>query len=123
MEREKKSFKKNNELNLILSKFVMVPDCLEDPFSCRKKICLKIIKKINIGKIKWREKNRFKVGWETEGPPQIQFVNSLPKIGIADKVPVITVAPQKDICPQGSTYPKKAVAIAIIRIINPVNQT
>jgi hypothetical protein len=35
---------------------------------------------------------------------------------------VITVAPQKDICPQGSTYPKKAVAITIKRIITPTIQ-
>ena len=34
-----------------------------------------------------------------------------PITGIAPKRPVITVAPQKDICPQGSTYPMKAVAI------------
>ena len=34
---------------------------------------------------------------------------------------VITVAPQKLICPQGKTYPKKAVAINIKKIINPEN--
>jgi hypothetical protein len=32
---------------------------------------------------------------------------------------VITVAPQKDICPHGRTYPKKAVAIRIKMIITP----
>jgi hypothetical protein len=31
--------------------------------------------------------------------------------GKAPKIPVITVAPQKLIWPQGRTYPKKAVAI------------
>jgi hypothetical protein len=40
--------------------------------------------------------------------------------GIADSKLVITVAPQKDICPHGSTYPKKAVAIRINKIITPV---
>jgi len=30
---------------------------------------------------------------------------------MADKRLVITVAPQKDICPQGRTYPRKAVPI------------
>jgi hypothetical protein len=34
---------------------------------------------------------------------------------------VITVAPQKDICPQGRTYPINAVAIMIINIITPID--
>lgn len=42
-----------------------------------------------------------------------------PIIGTVDRRLVITVAPHKDICPHGSTYPIKAVAIKIIRIINP----
>jgi len=69
--------------------------------------------------MKWREKNRFKVGWDTEGPPQIHVTRSLPIIGIAERVPVITVAPQKDICPHGSTYPRNAVAITVSRRITP----
>jgi hypothetical protein len=32
---------------------------------------------------------------------------------------VITVAPQKDICPHGSTYPIKAVAIVMNKIDPP----
>ena len=32
---------------------------------------------------------------------------------------VITVAPQNDICPQGKTYPKKAVAITKTKIEAP----
>jgi len=35
----------------------------------------------------------------------------------------MTVAPQKDICPQGSTYPKKAAAILNTMRIHPENQT
>jgi len=35
---------------------------------------------------------------------------------------VITVAPQKDICPQGRTYPRKAVAMTINIIITPITQ-
>jgi len=35
---------------------------------------------------------------------------------------VITVAPQKDICPQGSTYPRKAVAMVKKKIIIPAIQ-
>lgn len=36
---------------------------------------------------------------------------------------VITVAPQKDICPQGSTYPMKAAPIVASRITTPDVQT
>jgi hypothetical protein len=35
---------------------------------------------------------------------------------------VITVAPQKDICPHGRTYPRKAVAIRANKIATPENQ-
>jgi hypothetical protein len=40
-------------------------------------------------------------------------------MGIAEIKLVITVAPQKDICPQGNTYPIKAVPINKNRIIVP----
>lgn len=40
---------------------------------------------------------------------------------MAEKMLVITVAPQKDICPHGSTYPRKAVAMRVIRIDIPDN--
>jgi hypothetical protein len=36
---------------------------------------------------------------------------------------VITVAPQKDICPQGSTYPRKAVPINRNKITTPIFHT
>jgi len=49
----------------------------------------------------------------TEGPPQIHVTKSYPTIGMADNTPVITVAPQNDICPHGRTYPKNAVAIVV----------
>jgi len=58
-----------------------------------------------------------------EGPPQIQVVMSVPTIGIADKTPVMTVAPQNDICPHGSTYPRNAVAIRSRRIVTPETHT
>jgi len=40
---------------------------------------------------------------------------------MADNKLVITVAPQKDICPQGKTYPINAVAITKNKIIVPDN--
>jgi len=90
-------------LNLILSVFVIVFDGFEDPFSCSMIRWISIISMITMGKMKCREKNRFRVGFDTEGPPQIHVTSSFPTNGIAVKTPVITVAPQKDICPQGST--------------------
>jgi hypothetical protein len=42
---------------------------------------------------------------------------------MAEAILVITVAPQYDICPQGRTYPKKAVAIDMIKIATPVTHT
>lgn len=33
---------------------------------------------------------------------------------------MITVAPQKDICPHGKTYPRNAVAIDKIKIDTPI---
>lgn len=68
--------------------------------------------KIN-GKRKWRVKNRIKVLLSTENPPQIQKVIVEPIYGIAEIKFVITVAPQKDIWPQGKIYPKNAVPIKI----------
>lgn len=75
------------------------------------------------GKKKCRAKNRLKVGFLTANPPHSQNTISSPKKGIAENKFVITVAPQNDICPQGKTYPKKAVAIKINRIEVPLIQT
>jgi outer membrane protein assembly factor BamE (lipoprotein component of BamABCDE complex) len=66
------------------------------------------------------EKNRVKVALLIEKPPQIQIMIEFPKYGIADKRFVITVAPQKDICPQGRTYPTNAVIIVINKRIVPI---
>jgi len=57
------------------------------------------------------------VGILTENPPQTHSTKKVPKYGITDSKFVITVAPQKDICPQGSTYPTKAVSM-LIKMIN-----
>jgi hypothetical protein len=42
---------------------------------------------------------------------------------MAESTPVITVAPQKDICPQGRTYPRKAVAMTNKMITTPETHT
>jgi len=77
--------------------FGVVFDGFEDPFSCSIIRWINIVTMITIGKMKCSEKNRFRVGFDTEGPPQIQVTSSLPTSGIAVRTPVITVAPQKDI--------------------------
>lgn len=64
-------------------------------------------------------KNRVRVALSTENPPHNHFTKSFPKYGIADIKLVITVAPHKDICPHGNTYPKNAVAIVKNNKITP----
>jgi hypothetical protein len=49
---------------------------------------------ITNGNTKCKAKKRFNVALLTEKPPQIQVTNGSPKIGTADKIFVITVAPQ-----------------------------
>lgn len=81
-----------------------------------------IINEIMKGKIKCNVKNRFNVTLSIENPPQIHCTMSVPKYGIADNKLVITLAPQKDIWPQGKIYPKKAVIIDKKKIIIPIIQ-
>ena len=64
-----------------------------------------------------------RVALSTANPPHNQYTISVPKNGIAENKLVITVAPQNDICPQGRTYPKKAVAITRSRIVTPISHT
>jgi len=75
------------------------------------------------GSKKCKVKNRVREALSTANPPQIQYTISFPMMGIALNKLVITVAPQKDICPQGKTYPKKAVAIVANKIVQPINHT
>jgi len=74
------------------------------------------------GKRKWNAKNRFSVAFDTANPPQIHSTSIFPMYGIADRRLVITVAPQKLICPQGRTYPTKAAAIVRNKMITPIFQ-
>jgi hypothetical protein len=60
------------------------------------------------------------VAFPTENPPHNHSTIELPTKGIAEKRFVITVAPQKLICPQGKTYPIKAVAIINKKITTPL---
>lgn len=58
---------------------------------------------ITMGKRKCKAKKRVSVGLSTETLPQIQEAAASPTVGMAENNPVITEAPQKDICPQGRT--------------------
>lgn len=107
----RESFRRNLGVNLILSRFEWLWCGEEDPVSCRAIRCTRAIAAMAIGTIKCREKNRFNVGWDTEKFPHIHWTRSFPTSGIAEKMLVITVAPQNDICPHGRTYPRKAVAM------------
>lgn len=49
------------------------------------------------GRIKWRAKNRVRVGSLIENPPQSQVVSVVPIYGTAVSKFVITVAAQNDI--------------------------
>lgn len=121
--RPRMSFQVKKGWKGILSMLNINPMGLDEPFSCRKKICIVI--KINRikGRIKWNEKNRDRVALSTENPPHNQYVISVPKKGIADKRLVMTVAPQNDICPHGRTYPRNDVAIRVRRMITPDDHT
>lgn len=65
-------------------------------------------------------KNRVRVALSTEKPPQIHSTSVVPIYGTADRRLVMTVAPQKDICPQGRTYPTKAVIITKRKRMTPM---
>jgi len=117
-----RSFVEKNGWNVILSILVFVPIGLEDPVWCRASRCSITMAAMAMGRKKWRAKNRVKVGCDTENPPHIHSTSVFPRYGMAEKMFVITVAPQKDICPHGSTYPRKAVAISRNRIVIPVAQ-
>jgi len=117
-----KSFHLKYGWNGILSRFNGVPMGFDEPVSWRNRMWTTIKATRIKGSKKWRAKNRLKVALSTLNPPQIHKVRELPIYGIADKRLVITVAPQKDICPQGRTYPRNAVPIKSSKIKIPLNQ-
>jgi len=113
------SFSVKNGWNWILSMFELVPIGLFDPVMWSLIRWMIIIPARMIGVIKWREKNRERVAWLMEKPPQTHSTKDFPKYGIAEIRFVITVAPQNDIWPHGRTYPKNAVIIRISKIATP----
>ena len=62
------------------------------------------------------------MGLEILKLPQTHSTMVFPMCGIAENRLVITVAAQNDICPQGRTYPVKAVIIIIRYMVIPIVQ-
>lgn len=114
------SFVEKKGVKGLLSKFGFTPLGKFDPFWCKDAKWIKIIPASKKGIKKWSAKNRLKVAIPIENPPHNHWTIISPIHGTAEIRLVITVAPQKDICPQGRTYPRNAVAIRINRIVTPL---
>lgn len=99
-----------------------IPRGLFEPVSCKKSRWSNVAAAMIKGNRKWKAKKRVRVALSTENPPQIHCTRSLPMYGTAERRLVMTVAPQNDICPQGRTYPTKAVIITRRRRTTPMFQ-
>lgn len=58
---------------MILYIFLLIPKGLLDPVKCKKNKWIIVKAKITNGSKKWIQKNRVKVGFLTENPPQIHW--------------------------------------------------
>ena len=79
--------------------FVINLEGLLEEWKWRKYICTTRNPIVTYGSTKWKIKNLFNVGELTQYPPQTHSI----KHGKGDNKFVITVAPQKLICPNGKT--------------------
>ena len=84
----------------ILYRSLFIPVGFEDSVECKKHKWIKINNIMINGRIKWKDKKRFGIELLIENPSQIYIINIFPICGMFDIRLVITVAPQKDICPQ-----------------------
>jgi hypothetical protein len=80
-----------------------IPIGLLDPCWCNKTKWIHETAAIKNGNKKCKLKNLFKVALLTAKPPQSHPTIAFPIRGIAEAIDVITVAPQKLICPHGNT--------------------
>jgi hypothetical protein len=85
------------------SLFLSIPNGLFDPDWWRNNKCRTTTTTRINGRTKWMAKNRLRVALSTANPPHIHSTSVLPMYGIAENRLVITVAPQKLICPHGNT--------------------
>lgn len=103
----------------ILSMSLFTPKGLFDPVWCKNSRWIRVAAATMKGNKKWKVKKRVRVALSTAKPPHTHWTKSTPRYGTADNKFVITVAPQNDICPQGSTYPIKAVPMTKNKMITP----
>lgn len=81
----------------ILSVLFSIPMGFEEPLEWRVMRWMIVRAAMISGSKKCSEKNRVRVGCLTEKPPHIHSTIVFPKYGMAEKMLVITVAPQNDI--------------------------
>ena len=109
-------------MNFILS-FVLWDKGFDEPSSVEwsNNICQADKSEIGKGISKCKVKNLLKLALPTLNPPHNHWAPGSPRVEITVRKLVITVAAQKLICPQGKTYPRKAVRKTKANISNPVN--
>jgi len=89
------------------------------PLECNPVKCKTIKIRSKKGRRKCREKKVFIVSVLTVKLPHTHLTTVSPTTGSTVTKLVITLAPQNDICPHGSTYPKNEIPIIRIRSRNP----
>lgn len=80
-----------------------IPVGLFDPVFCRKSRWTVTMAEMMKGSRKCRAKNQVSGALSTENTPQTHSTRFVPMYGIAESGFVITVTPQKDLWPHGST--------------------
>ena len=80
-----------------------MPIGLFEPKRCNATKCSITTPTITNGSTKCKLKNLFSSAWSTLKPPHSHVTNCSPTNGMALNKLVITVAPQKLICPHGKT--------------------
>ena len=111
-------------MNFILS-FILGDKGFDEPIPIERsnKKCQKDKAEMGKGIKKCKVKNLVKLALPTRNPPHNHSVALSPSMNITVRKFVITVAAQKLICPQGKTYPRKAVRKVNKNNTTPVNHT
>ena len=101
--------------------FFFSPSEVFDPVWCRNTRWIIAIAAVVNGNGKCNAKNHVSVALSTANPPRTNWTISFLMYVTADSRLEITVAPQNDICPHGSTYPMNTVAVVRNRIATPTD--
>ena len=97
----------NRENSIMFTFNVWIPLLV---YSCNRIKCITIIPITNNGTKKCSENIRLKVALQIVNPAQT-FIKIISPLGSTLNKLVMTVAPHRDIFPQGRTYPKNAAPI------------